>query len=105
MTCPPVLPTIFPVMIQQPHNTVLFNIAAYTIMKLSVAEGKRIYSYIEEIMNGDGLYEGASKETILEAYHNQHNPFGNLTWADLIAELQTELESEPISSGPWAVQR
>jgi hypothetical protein len=106
-------------MIQQPHNTVLFNIAAYTVMKLSVAEGKRIYSYIEEIMNGDGLYEGASKETILEAYYNQHSPSGVWTWVDLIAEvppsgvrswvdliaeLQTELESETISSGPWAVQ-
>ena len=90
-------------MIQQPHNTVLFNIAAYTVMKLSVAEGKRIYSYIEEIMNGDGLYEGASKETILEAYYNQHSPNGVWTWADLIAELQTELDSESVSSGPWAV--
>ena len=102
MTCPPVLPTIFPVMIQQPHNTVLFNIAAYTVMQLSVAEGKRIYSYIEEIMNGDGLYEGASKETILEAYHNQHNPFNDRTWADLIAELQTDMGSEEICSS-WAI--
>ena len=91
-------------MIQQPHHTVLFNIAAYTVMQLPIAEGKRIYSYIEEIMNGDGLYEGASKETILEAYHSQHNPHNIWTWADLIAELQTELDSEPISSGPWAVQ-
>jgi hypothetical protein len=88
---------------QYPHHTVLFNIAAYTVMKLSVAEGKRIYSYIEEIMNGDGLYEGASKETILEAYHNQSNPCNTWTWVDLIAELQTELDSEPISSGPWSV--
>ena len=71
-------------------------------MQLSVAEGKRIYSYIEEIMNGDGLYEGASKETILEAYYNQHSPNGVWTWADLIAELQTELDSENICSS-WAI--
>jgi hypothetical protein len=89
-------------MIQQPHNTVLFNIAAYTVMQLSVAEGKRIYSYIEEIMNGDGLYEGASKETILEAYYNQHSPSGVWTWVDLIAELQTEMGSEEIYSS-WAI--
>ena len=88
--------------IQQPHHTVLFNIAAYTVLKLSIAEGKRIYNYIEEIMNGDGLYEGATKETILEAYHDQHNA-GPWTWIELIQELRTELDSEPITSGPWAV--
>jgi len=94
---------IFPVMkqYQYPHHTVLFNIGAYTVLKLSVAEGKRIYAYLEEIMNGDGLYEGATKETILEAYHNQYNPHNIWTWAALIGELQTEMLSEPITSS-WA---
>jgi hypothetical protein len=89
--------------LQPPHHTVLFNVAAYTVLKLSVAEGKRIYNYIEEIMNGDGLYKGATKETILEAYHDQYNA-GPWTWVELIQELQTELDSEPITSGPWAVR-
>lgn len=90
---------VFDVMkIQQPHHTVLFNIAAYTVMKLSVAEGKRIYSYIEEIMNGDGLYEGASKETILEAYHNQSNPCNTWTWVDLIAECRAEMDDGTIEA-------
>lgn len=86
---------------QYPRHTALFNIAAYTVMQLPIAEGKRIYAYLEEVMNGDGLYEGASKETILEAYHNQHNPYNIWTWADLIAELQTDMASEPITSC-WA---
>ena len=94
---------IFPVMkqYQYPHHTVLFNIGAYTVLQLSVAEGKRIYAYIEEVMNGDGLYEGATKETILEAYHNQVNPLNMWTWAAIIGELQTEMASEPLTSS-WA---
>jgi hypothetical protein len=86
---------------QYPHNTVLFNVAAYTVLQLSVAEAKRVYSYIEEVMNGDGLYEGASKETILEAYHNQYNPYNAWTWAALIGECQTDMASEPLTSS-WA---
>jgi len=89
---------------QYPHHTVMFNVAAYTRLGLSVEEGQQIYNYIEEIMNGDGLYEGASKDQILEAYYNQQNPFDAWTWVELIQELKTELDSEPISSGPWAVQ-
>jgi len=83
-------------------HTALFNIAAYTVLQLSVAEAKNVYSYIEEVMNGDGLYEGASKETILEAYHSQHNPHNIWTWADLIAELQTDMASESFVSS-WDI--
>jgi hypothetical protein len=83
---------------QYPRHTVLFNIATYTVTKLSVAEGKRIYAYIEEVMNGDGLYEGASKESILEAYYNQHNPFNNLTWVELIAECRAEMADGTIEA-------
>ena len=88
---------------QYPHHTVLFNIAAYNRLQLPFAEGKRIYNYIEEIVNGDELYDDPSKETILEAYHNQYN-VGPWTWVELIMELMTEMDSEPITSGPWAVQ-
>ena len=80
------------------RHTSLFNIAAHTVMKLSVAEAEQVYAYIEEVMNGDGLYEGFDKEGILEAYHNQYN---NWTWVELIAEAQTDMLSEPITSS-WA---
>jgi hypothetical protein len=83
---------------QYPHHTVLFNIAAYNRLQLSIEQGKAIYAYIEEVMNGDGLYEGASKETILEAYHDQHNPFNNWTWVELIAECMVDMGLEsPLS--------
>jgi len=83
-------------------HTALFNIAAYNVLQLSVAEAKNVYSYIKEVMNGDGLYEGASKETILEAYHNQYNPFNAWTWAALIGECQTDMASEPFVSS-WDI--
>jgi hypothetical protein len=51
---------------------------------------KQIYAIIEDTMNGDGLYEGADKETILEAYDQQENPFGQLTWIDLIKMIMVE---------------
>jgi len=82
-------------------HTALFNIAAYNVLQLSVAEAKNVYSYIEEVMNGDGLYEGFDKEGILEAYHNQYNPHNIWTWAALIGEAQTDMLSEPITSS-WA---
>ena len=86
---------------QYPHHTVLFNIAAYTCLGLKVAEGKEVYNYIEEVINGDGLYEGASKETILEAYYDLYNPLNDRTWKELILEAQTDMASEPITSS-WA---
>jgi hypothetical protein len=73
-----------------PHHTVLFNIAALTMLHLSNHELKQIYAIIEDTMNGDGLYEGADKETILEAYDQQENPFGQLTWIDLIKMIMVE---------------
>lgn len=83
------------------HHTALFNIAAYNILQLSVEEADQVYAYIEEVMNGDGLYEGFDKEGILEAYHEQHNPYHIWTWVELIAEAQTDMLSEPITSC-WA---
>jgi hypothetical protein len=73
------------------HYTILFNIAGLTAMGLSVETHKKVYSYIEEVMNGDGLYEGASKETILEAYYDQEmaEAFGE-TWVHLIKRILEE---------------
>jgi hypothetical protein len=44
-------------------------------------------------MNGDGLYEGASKETILQAYHDQElgDSYG-LNWVDHITHILHDLE-------------
>ena len=83
------------------HHTALFNIAACNIMQLSVTEAEQVYAYIEEVMNGDGLYEGFDKEGILEAYYDQHSVGGVWTWVELIAEAQTDMLSEPITSS-WA---
>ena len=73
------------------HYTILFNIAGLTAMGLSIETHKRVYSYIEGVMNGDGLYKGASKETILEAYHDQEmaDAYGE-TWVDLIERILEE---------------
>ena len=65
------------------HHTILFNAAARTVLRLTPAEEKRVRDHIEDVMNGDGLYEGASFETILEAYFHQESMMGE-TWADLI---------------------
>jgi hypothetical protein len=51
---------------------------------------KQVYAIVEDTMNGDGLYEGANRETILEAYYSQENPMGDLTWIDLIKKIITE---------------
>lgn len=80
------------------HHTTLFNIAAYTVLKLSVTEAEQVYAYIEEVMNGDGLYEGFDKEGILEAYYDQHSVGGVWTWKELILEAQTDMASEPLTS-------
>ena len=100
LSCPDSLRKIVTVM-KTFHHTALFNISAYNILQLSVTEAEQVYAYIEEVMNGDGLYEGFDKEGILEAYHEQHNPFHRQTWVELIAEAQTDMLSEPITSS-WA---
>ena len=75
-----------------PHHSILFNIAAHTVLKLTAKDTKKIYEYIESTVNGDGLYEGASKETILEAYYNlQMSEAHGLNWIDHIQEILKEL--------------
>ena len=78
--------------IQTPHHTILFNIASFTLIGLTKEHWKQVYSYIEDVMNGDGLYEGASRETILEAYYNQElsDTYG-LNWVNHISTILEEL--------------
>jgi hypothetical protein len=78
--------------IQAPHHTVLFNIAAYTLIGLTAEDKHKVYDHIESTMNGDGLYEGATKETILQAYHDlQMGDVYGLNWVDHISTILEEL--------------
>jgi hypothetical protein len=77
---------------QAPKHTILFNLAGLTEIKLSVEDHDKVYSYIEEVMNGDGLYEGASKESILEAYYDQElSHIYGLNWVDHISTILEEI--------------
>ena len=70
----------------------MFNVSGLTEIKLSVEDHDKVYSYIEEVMNGDGLYEGASKESILEAYYNQElSHIYGLNWVDHISTILEEI--------------
>ena len=79
--------------IQAPHNIVLFNIASRTLIGLTPEDERKVYAQIESTMNGDGLYEGASKETILQAYHDLEmgDAYG-LDWVDHITHILEELD-------------
>jgi hypothetical protein len=69
-------------------QTLLFNVGGITILHLSVEKLNEVYSVIEDIMNGDGIYgEAPEKEIILEAYNSQYNPFRQYTWSDMIREI------------------
>jgi hypothetical protein len=79
------------------HHTILFNIAAYTVLKLSKAQGQKLYALIEDTMNGDNLYEGADRETILEAYFHQNiDPTSTDTplWTNLLQSLLPEIQKD-----------
>jgi hypothetical protein len=77
---------------QAPHHSVLFNIAAYTLIGLTPEDKHKVYDYIESTMNGDGLYEGATKETILQAYHDlQMGDVYGLNWVNHISTILEEL--------------
>jgi len=78
---------------QAPHNIVLFNIASRTLIGLTPEDENRVYAEIESTMNGDGLYEGASKETILQAYHDlEMGDVYGLNWVDHITHILEELD-------------
>lgn len=64
-------------------HTELFNIAARNVLRLTPKEEQGVRDHIENVMNGDGLYEGSSFETILEAFHDQE-AMPQETWAELI---------------------
>ena len=78
---------------KQPHHTVLFNIAGLTLIHLSVSDLKKVYNYIEETMNGDGLYgKNPEKEILLEAYYDQEmSDHLGLNWVDHISVILEEL--------------
>lgn len=63
------------------------------MLKLTPEDHRKVYSYIEDTMNGDGLYEGASKETILQAYYDMNlcDHYG-MDWVDLIRAIAYDLE-------------
>jgi hypothetical protein len=65
------------------HHTVLFNLAARTVLHLTPTEENRVRDHIENVMNGDGLYDGADDETVLEAFYHQE-AMPEETWAELI---------------------
>ena len=69
-----------------PH-TILFNIATTNVLGLTPEEHQSLLDEINCVMNGDGLYEGASQEIILEAYFKQHSTGLGETWVDLIENL------------------
>ena len=76
---------------QAPHHTVLFNIAGLTLIKMTIEDLKEVYSVIEYTMNGDGLYEDASKETILQAYYDQEMAqLYGMNWVNLISDIMQE---------------
>jgi hypothetical protein len=77
--------------LQAPHHTVLFNIAGLTLIKMTIEDLDEVYSVIEDTINGDGLYEDANKETILEAYYDQElaEVYG-LNWVNLISGIMQE---------------
>ena len=78
-------------LLQAPHHTVLFNIAGLTMIKMSVEDLNEVYSVIECTMNGDGLYEDASKETILQAYYDQEMAeLYGMNWMNLISCIMQE---------------
>jgi hypothetical protein len=78
---------------QAPHHTILFNVAAYTMIGLTPEDKKKVYEHIECVMNGDGLYDGATKETILEAYHDlQMGDVYGLNWVNHISSILEELD-------------
>jgi len=79
--------------IQTPHHTTLFNVASFTLIGLTKEDQDKVYDYIETTMNGDGLYEGASKETILQAYYDQEvsDAYG-LDWVNHISTILEELD-------------
>ena len=56
-----------------------------------MADLNEVYSYIECTINGDGLYEDANKETILEAYYVQElAEVYRMNWVNLISNIMQE---------------
>jgi len=77
---------------QYPHHTILFNVAAYTSIGLSKEDYTKVYDHIECTINGDNLYDGATRETILQAYHDiELSDFYGFNWVDHITHILDDL--------------
>jgi len=78
---------------QAPRNIILFHTASRTLIGLTPEDERKVYAEIECTINGDGLYEGASKETILQAYHDlEMGDVYGLDWVDHITHILEELD-------------
>ncbi len=75
---------------EAPHHTILFHIAASTLLHLPPQKIQNLWEEIECTMNGDGLYPNASKETLLAAYFEQHKENPETTWVELIQKILQE---------------
>jgi hypothetical protein len=74
------------------HHTILFNIAAYNVLKLTREEGERVMEWIEDFMNGDGIYgESAERELLLSHYYDQFSYGEEVTWVEMIEEVVSHL--------------
>lgn len=61
------------------------------MIKMTIEDLNEVYSVIEDTMNGDGLYEEANKETILEAYHSlEMADLYGMNWVNLISNIMQE---------------
>ena len=79
-------------LLQAQRNIILFLTASRTLIGLTPEDERKVYAEIESTMNGDGLYEGASKETILQAYHDlEMGDVYGLDWVDHITHILEEL--------------
>jgi hypothetical protein len=76
------------------HNTILFNVACRTVLGLTPIVERRVLNYINDVMNGDGLYKDASQEIILEAYADiNYLTWQSHTWVDLISEILDQIDT------------
>ncbi len=87
----PTMTTLTPT--QAPRNIILFHTASRTLIGLTPEDERKVYAEIECTINGDGLYEGASKETILQAYHDlEMGDVYGYDWVDHITHILEELD-------------
>lgn len=74
------------------RNTILFNIAGLTLIKLSFEDHGKVYKHIVDDVSKYGEIKGADREYFLTSYYEDQmaEHFG-LNWVDLISVILTEL--------------